>query len=254
MRYGNSSKYMETVRTTFNAPLNCPLHHPPAHPLPPVRGSRCSREVLKGSVWRCSVGIRQHHRKPPGNPRADRSDQQHTRFLHCGQWVGFCLWFVWGLCFIHCDRAKFIAVQSSCLTERWTVKSKESNACLYNSSSDLLILKCAYLLICLIQYQSLSSIQRLSLFNKNLCPSWLYCLLSNSMLFLSVCRPELMRMSRGGNAGPLKCGKGTTYDGGMREPAIAFWPGTIRPGRDTIHLLTLQTCITVALNLSFQQR
>lgn len=42
--------------------------------------------------------------------------------------------------------------------------------------------------------------------------------------------PELMRMSRGGNAGPLKCGKGTTYEGGMREPAIAFWPGTIKPG------------------------
>lgn len=45
-------------------------------------------------------------------------------------------------------------------------------------------------------------------------------------------RPEMMRMARGGNAGPLKCGKGTTYDGGMREPAIAFWPGVITPGLD----------------------
>uniref|UniRef100_A0A3Q4FZ97 Arylsulfatase A n=1 Tax=Neolamprologus brichardi TaxID=32507 RepID=A0A3Q4FZ97_NEOBR len=43
-------------------------------------------------------------------------------------------------------------------------------------------------------------------------------------------KPELMRMSRGGNAGPLKCGKGTTYEGGMREPAIAYWPGIIKPG------------------------
>lgn len=39
-----------------------------------------------------------------------------------------------------------------------------------------------------------------------------------------------MRKSRGGNAGLMKCGKGTTYDGGMREPAIAHWPGSIQPG------------------------
>lgn len=43
-----------------------------------------------------------------------------------------------------------------------------------------------------------------------------------------------MRMSRGGNAGPLKCGKGTTYEGGMREPAIAYWPGIIKPGQDIL--------------------
>lgn len=47
-------------------------------------------------------------------------------------------------------------------------------------------------------------------------------------------RPELMRMSRGGNAGPLRCGKGTTYEGGMREPAIAYWRGIIQPGQDTL--------------------
>lgn len=40
-----------------------------------------------------------------------------------------------------------------------------------------------------------------------------------------------MRMSRGGNAGPLRCGKGTTYEGGMREPAIAYWQGLIQPGQ-----------------------
>ncbi|KAM6961419.1 arylsulfatase A [Aplochiton taeniatus] len=55
--------------------------------------------------------------------------------------------------------------------------------------------------------------------------------LNNTLvLFTSDNGPELMRMSRGGNAGLLKCGKGTTYEGGMREPAIAYWPGTIRPG------------------------
>ena len=35
---------------------------------------------------------------------------------------------------------------------------------------------------------------------------------------------------RGGNAGLLKCGKGTTYEGGMRVPAIFRWPGVINPG------------------------
>lgn len=53
-------------------------------------------------------------------------------------------------------------------------------------------------------------------------------------ILLHLClRPELMRMSRGGNAGPLRCGKGTTYEGGMREPAIAYWQGLIQPGQDT---------------------
>ncbi|MGH0158457.1 UNVERIFIED_CONTAM: hypothetical protein FKN15_052695 [Acipenser sinensis] len=50
------------------------------------------------------------------------------------------------------------------------------------------------------------------------------------VFFTSDNGPELLRMSRGGNAGLLKCGKGTTYEGGMREPAIAYWPGRIQPG------------------------
>ncbi|KAM9376743.1 arylsulfatase A [Pholidichthys leucotaenia] len=55
--------------------------------------------------------------------------------------------------------------------------------------------------------------------------------INNTLVFFTSDNgPELMRRSRGGNSGPLKCGKGTTYEGGMREPAIAYWPGTIRPG------------------------
>uniref|UniRef100_A0A8C0NRB2 Arylsulfatase A n=4 Tax=Canis lupus TaxID=9612 RepID=A0A8C0NRB2_CANLF len=42
--------------------------------------------------------------------------------------------------------------------------------------------------------------------------------------------PETMRMSHGGCSGLLRCGKGTTFDGGVREPALAFWPGHIAPG------------------------
>ena len=43
--------------------------------------------------------------------------------------------------------------------------------------------------------------------------------------------PSLKQEVRGGNAGPLKCGKGTTWEGGQREPAIAWWPGKIRQGK-----------------------
>jgi arylsulfatase A len=42
--------------------------------------------------------------------------------------------------------------------------------------------------------------------------------------------PALWEKIDGGNPGLLKCGKGTTYEGGMREPAIAWWPDRIKPG------------------------
>lgn len=34
----------------------------------------------------------------------------------------------------------------------------------------------------------------------------------------------------GGLNGPYLCGKETTYEGGLHEPGIAWWPGTIPPG------------------------
>ncbi|XP_004069735.1 arylsulfatase A [Oryzias latipes] len=55
--------------------------------------------------------------------------------------------------------------------------------------------------------------------------------INNTLVFFTSDNgPELMRRARGGSAGLLKCGKGTTYEGGMREPGIAYWPGTIKPG------------------------
>ncbi len=33
-----------------------------------------------------------------------------------------------------------------------------------------------------------------------------------------------------GSAGPLRGRKGTTFEGGLRVPAVAYWPGTIPPG------------------------
>jgi arylsulfatase A-like enzyme len=36
-----------------------------------------------------------------------------------------------------------------------------------------------------------------------------------------------------GSAGPLREGKGTTFEGGVRVPCVARWPGRIPPGRTT---------------------
>ena len=53
----------------------------------------------------------------------------------------------------------------------------------------------------------------------------------------------------GGSPGPLRGHKGLTWEGGMREPAIAWWPGTIAPGRETSQLASiadlLPTCATL---------
>jgi arylsulfatase A len=47
------------------------------------------------------------------------------------------------------------------------------------------------------------------------------------VLFTSDNGPWLTQGSKGGVAGPLHGGKGTTWEGGMREPTIAWWPGRI---------------------------
>ena len=57
-------------------------------------------------------------------------------------------------------------------------------------------------------------------------------------------RPALSHERRGGNAGLLRCGKGTTWEGGMREPAIAWWPEMIKPGKTTeVWLRHYFTCV-----------
>ncbi len=35
----------------------------------------------------------------------------------------------------------------------------------------------------------------------------------------------------GGCNGPFLCGKQTTFEGGFRQPALARYPGKIRPGQ-----------------------
>jgi arylsulfatase A len=50
------------------------------------------------------------------------------------------------------------------------------------------------------------------------------------VLFTSDNGPWLVRGKDGGEAGPLRGGKGSTWEGGMREPTIAWWPGHVPAG------------------------
>jgi arylsulfatase A len=49
------------------------------------------------------------------------------------------------------------------------------------------------------------------------------------VFFTSDNGPWLIRKWNGGSSGPLRDGKGGTWEGGYRVPAIAFWPGKITP-------------------------
>lgn len=49
------------------------------------------------------------------------------------------------------------------------------------------------------------------------------------VLFTSDNGPWLPFRDHGGSAGPLRQGKGSTWEGGVRAPAIFRWPGTVRP-------------------------
>jgi uncharacterized sulfatase len=50
------------------------------------------------------------------------------------------------------------------------------------------------------------------------------------VLFTSDNGPWLPFNAHSGSAGPLREGKGTTWEGGVRTPAIFYWPGTVSPG------------------------
>ncbi|GAB6166270.1 sulfatase [Thermostilla marina] len=49
------------------------------------------------------------------------------------------------------------------------------------------------------------------------------------VVFTSDNGPWLIFDQQGGSAGLLRGGKGSTWEGGMREPTIFWWPGTIAP-------------------------
>lgn len=56
------------------------------------------------------------------------------------------------------------------------------------------------------------------------------------VVFTSDNGPWSIKNANGGSAGLLRGGKGSTWEGGMREPTIAWWPGKIAPGRTSAEL------------------
>jgi arylsulfatase A len=69
------------------------------------------------------------------------------------------------------------------------------------------------------------------------------------VVFTSDNGPWLTMGDQGGSAGLLRDGKGSTWEGGMRVPGIAWWPGRIKPGisHDLAHTMDLfVTSLTLA--------
>ncbi|CAO2609613.1 Galns [Lemmus lemmus] len=54
----------------------------------------------------------------------------------------------------------------------------------------------------------------------------------------------------GGSNGPFLCGKQTTFEGGMREPGIAWWPGHIAAGQVSHQLGSIMDLFTTSLALA----
>src|SRR6056297_2313875 len=72
------------------------------------------------------------------------------------------------------------------------------------------------------------------------------------VVFTSDNGPWLSKKHHGGSAGPLRAGKGTTWEGGMRVPGLFRWPGVIPAGTvteqvaGTVDLLPTLAAITGA--------
>jgi arylsulfatase A len=73
---------------------------------------------------------------------------------------------------------------------------------------------------------------------------------STLVVFTSDNGPWLIQQLQGGSAGLLREGKGSTWEGGMRVPCLAWWPGTIAPGRIALNVASeldlFPTCLDLA--------
>lgn len=62
--------------------------------------------------------------------------------------------------------------------------------------------------------------------------------------------PWLIFNEHGGTAGLLRDGKGCTWEGGMREPGLAWWPGTIAAGQVSLELACTMDLYTTFITLA----
>ena len=70
------------------------------------------------------------------------------------------------------------------------------------------------------------------------------------VFFTSDNGPWLIFNEQGGSAGLLRDGKGSTWEGGMREPALAWWPGTISAGTVSRELASTMDIYATASKLA----
>jgi arylsulfatase A-like enzyme len=62
--------------------------------------------------------------------------------------------------------------------------------------------------------------------------------------------PWLSQGLDGGSAGLLRQGKGSTWEGGVREPGIAWWPGKVKAGVVTADLASTMDLFTTSLAIA----
>jgi arylsulfatase A len=73
---------------------------------------------------------------------------------------------------------------------------------------------------------------------------------STLVVFTSDNGPWLSQKLHGGSAGLLREGKGSTWEGGVRVPCLAWWPGTVAPGRTSLELASELDLFTTCLDLA----
>lgn len=70
------------------------------------------------------------------------------------------------------------------------------------------------------------------------------------VIFTSDNGPWLSFGTHGGSAGLLRHGKGTTFEGGMRVPMLAWWPGKVPAARTSTDLMTTLDILPTACALA----
>jgi arylsulfatase A-like enzyme len=70
------------------------------------------------------------------------------------------------------------------------------------------------------------------------------------VFFTSDNGPWLTQLEQGGSAGLLKEGKGSTWEGGMRVPGLAWWPGRVKAGVVNTNLMCMLDLFPTALKLA----
>ncbi len=75
-------------------------------------------------------------------------------------------------------------------------------------------------------------------------------LLENTFVFITSDNGPQMDAWPDGGYTPFRGAKGTTFEGGVRIPGIAYWPGVIAPGRESDDVFDLMDLFGTALNLA----